>query len=125
MSYHDKGSRARDQQQVAEAPYLRQLKTRHIRSASRHSQTCGKIERLNRTLKDRINLVVYMSPETRREAAEEFQRWYNHERYHEALGNVFPADVYEGRAEDILRRREALKRSTLRQRRLVNRALSR
>jgi transposase InsO family protein len=105
--------------------YLRQVKIGHIRSAPRHPQTCGKIERLNRTLKDRINLVVYTSPERLGEAAEEFQRWYNHQRYHEALGNVFPADVYEGRAKKILRRRAALKRSTIRLRWRVNRALSR
>jgi len=44
---------------------------------------------------------------------EAFQYWYNHEHYHEALGNLRPADVYCGRGEAVLRRRREVKRHTL------------
>jgi putative transposase len=104
--------------------YLAFTGIRHIHSAPLHPQTCGKYERLNRTLKDRVGLVVYTSPETLQQAAREFQRWYNHDRYHEALGNVCPVDVYHGRAEEIWRRRERLKEATLRLRRSMNQGIS-
>jgi len=34
---------------------------------------------------------------------------YNHERYRESLQNVTPADVYFGKAQSILSRRERIK----------------
>ena len=49
---------------------------------------------------------------------------YNHERYHESLDNVTPADAYFGRAADILRRRASVKRQTLEHRRLQHRKIA-
>ena len=43
---------------------------------------------------------------------------YNNHRYHESLNNVTPADVYFGRAKDILREREMIKKQTIEYRRL-------
>ncbi len=42
-----------------------------------------------------------------------FVDYYNHHRYHEALDNVTPADVYFGRHHDILSARDKIKRETL------------
>jgi transposase InsO family protein len=55
---------------------------RHIFAAPLHPQTCGKFERLNRTAKAKLNLVIYSSPGELAQAVGEFQDWYNHERYH-------------------------------------------
>jgi hypothetical protein len=42
----------------------------------------------------------------------------HHQRYHESLDNLTPADVYFGRGESILRNRQRIKRNTLAERRL-------
>ncbi len=43
---------------------------------------------------------------------------YNHQRYHESLKNLTPADVYFGRGQTILFEREKIKRKTIQLRRL-------
>lgn len=43
---------------------------------------------------------------------------YNHHRYHENLNNLTPADVYFGRGQTILLKRERNKRNTIQKRRL-------
>ena len=96
--------------------YLRMRRIRHIRCAPHHPQTNGKIERFHETLKARLNLLVYTSPEELRRALAEFIAFYNQQRYHEGIGSVTPADVYYGRREEILRRREAQKQQTLQER---------
>ncbi len=100
--------------------YLRMLAIRHIRCAPHHPQTNGKIERFHETLKARLNLLIYTSPEQLRAALAEFIEFYNQRRYHEGIGNVTPADVYYGRREEILQRREEQKRLTLYERFLYN-----
>src|SRR5713226_183366 len=102
--------------------YLRALQIRHIYCAPHHPLTNGKLERFHETLKARLNLLVYTSPEVLRAAMADFIRFYNHERYHEGIGNVTPADVYDGRREAILRRRAAQKSRTLARRVRYNRA---
>jgi putative transposase len=96
--------------------YLHMLAIRHIYCAPHHPQTNGKIERFHETLKARMNLLVYTSPDELRRTMQEFIDYYNYRRYHEAIGNVTPADVYYGRREQILRRREELKLRTIEKR---------
>ena len=49
-----------------------------------------------------------------------FVEYYNNQRYHEALNNVTPADVYYGRDQEILMRRVKIKKKTMRLRRKQN-----
>jgi len=58
-----------------------------------------------------------------REAIELFVAYYNYRRYHEALGNVTPADVYYGRRERILSLRKEAKSKILLARLNYNRKL--
>ena len=93
--------------------YLRMLEIRHIYCSPYHPQTNGKLERFHETLKARLNLLVFTSPEARRAAMAEFIEFYNHRRYHEGIGNGTPADVYFRRREEILKRRKEQKQATL------------
>jgi putative transposase len=52
---------------------------------------------------------------------EAFVDHYNHQRYHESINNVIPADVYFGRDKAILKQRQRIKRKTLETRRLHHR----
>jgi putative transposase len=88
--------------------FLRGVELRHIRTRSHHPQTTGKMERCHRTIKDVVTLIVHLSPDELRAAIAAFVAYYNAERYHEALKNVTPDDVYFGRREAILARRRAL-----------------
>ena len=83
-------------------------------------QTVGKFDRLNRTAEDRLGLVIYCSLEQLETAVAEFAQWYNHQRYHEALGNLRPADIYYGRAEAIQARRKEVRTRTFETRRKYN-----
>ena len=90
----------------------------HVRGAPYHPQTQGKIERWHQTLKNRILLEHYFLPGDLEQQIEAFVDHYNHQRYHESLDNLTPADVYFGRGESILRNRQRIKRNTLAERRL-------
>ena len=93
----------------------------HVRGAPYHPQTQGKIERWHQTLKNRILLENYFFPADLEVQIEAFVDHYNHQRYHESLNNVTPADAYFGRAQAILNKRERIKRKTLEMRRLHHR----
>jgi putative transposase len=49
-----------------------------------------------------------------------FVRYYNHERYHESLNNLTPADVFYGHDIEILNQREMIKQNTLAMRKQLN-----
>jgi len=99
------------------ANYLKQLNFRHIRGKPYHPMTQGKIERYHRSLKNVICLENHYFPWELEQAIQEFIDYYNNQRYHEALNNVTPSDVFFGRAKTILSQREQIKHATLIQRR--------
>jgi transposase InsO family protein len=104
------------------AEWLERRGMAHIRGAPRHPQTQGKIERWHQTLKNRILLEHYYLPGDLEAQVGAFVEHYNHQRYHEGLSNLTPADVYFGRGESILLERERIKRQTLADRRLRHHA---
>ncbi|NOX94104.1 MAG: IS3 family transposase [Alphaproteobacteria bacterium] len=103
------------------AEWLQDKGMKHSRGAPYHPQTQGKIERWHQTLKNRILLENYFLPGDLEAQIEAFVEHYNHQRYHESLNNVTPADVYFGRDKTILQQRERIKRKTLEARRLHHR----
>ena len=94
------------------------MKTAPAALAGYHPQTQGKIERWHQTLKNRILLENYYLPGDLEAQVDAFVEHYNHRRYHESLGNLTPADVYFGRGQTILLKRERIKRKTIECRRL-------
>ena len=96
----------------------------HVRGVPFHPQTQGKIERWHHTLKNRILLENYFLPEDLEAQIKTFVEQYNHQRYHECLSNVTPADAYFGRAAAIIKQRERIKKQTIEQRRLQHRKLA-
>jgi transposase InsO family protein len=94
---------------------------KHVRGAPYHPQTQGKIERWHQTLKNRILLENYYLPGDLEAQIDAFVSYYNHQRYHESLKNLTPADVYFGRGQTILLKRERIKRKTIEHRSLQHR----
>ncbi|MEM7019635.1 MAG: integrase core domain-containing protein, partial [Pseudomonadota bacterium] len=67
-----------------------------------------------------ILLNHYYLPGELRQQVHDFVSYYNHERYHESLDNLTPADVYYGRGQAILDLRQQIKQQTLVQRRQMH-----
>lgn len=101
------------------AKFLKPKNITHIFGAPYHPQTQGKVERLNRKMKEAMCLEVSCSPDELQRRLREFQRVYN-ATPHTAIFNVSPNQMYAGRLRKILKRRALIKRRTLEQRRLEN-----
>jgi transposase InsO family protein len=97
--------------------YLHLAGIRHILASPYHPQTNGKLERYHQTLKRDVNQVPYEIVQDLEAAIGGFVEFYNHRRYHKALGDVTPAHVLEGRRGAILARRKEAQRETFQRRR--------
>jgi putative transposase len=97
--------------------YLEGHEIRYVRTKTYHPMTQGKIERYHRTMKNLILLDHYYAPSELTERIREWVDYYNHERYHEAIDNVTPADKYQSRDRMVLERGEKGRRDTMRMRR--------
>jgi len=94
----------------------------HTRGKPYHPMTQGKIERYHRSMKNQILLENYYLPGQLEQRLVEFVDYYNLRRYHESLNNLPPADVYFGRGQSILTRRENIKLKTIERRRRLHHA---
>jgi putative transposase len=100
--------------------YLEENGMTHTRGRPYHPQTQGKIERWHRSMKNQILLNHYYFPSELQGHLQRFVSYYNHERYHESLNNLTPADVFYGRGAEILEQRERIKQNTLAMRRQMH-----
>ena len=93
--------------------YLDDRDMTHTRGRPYHPMTQGKIERWHRSMKNQVLLEHYYLPGDLERRISQFVDYYNHERYHESLDNLTPADVFYGRGQQILNKRERIKLKTL------------
>ena len=100
--------------------YLKTREMDHTRGAPYHPQTQGKIERYHRSMKNVIKLDNYYLPGDLELEIAKWVEYYNNERLHESLDNVTPADMYFGRKEKILTKRDIIKEKTLLERKQIN-----
>ena len=97
--------------------YLKKADIKSIHGKPHHPQTQGKIERYHRSMKNVVKLNNFYCPDELKDAITQWVAYYNNERYHESLDNVTPSDVYYGRQDEILKRRELIKHKSIRIRR--------
>lgn len=64
-------------------------------------------------MKNLILLKYYYSPSELKDQISVFVDYYNHHRYHKALNNVTPADVYYGHDLEVLGWRKQIKQITM------------
>ena len=93
----------------------------HTRGKPYHPMTQGKIERWHRSMQNQILLENDDLPGQLESAIGRFVEYYNHQRYHESLNNLTPADVYYGRGTNLLRMRRKSKPQTMNERRRLQR----
>lgn len=97
--------------------YFQQEEIQHVKCAPHHPMTQGKIERYHRSMKNQLLLEHYYLPDELERRINEWVQYYNFHRYHEALNNCTPADVYYNHRAEKLTQRAKIKQLTLTQRR--------
>ena len=100
--------------------YLEAKGIGHILASPYHPQTNGKIERFHKSLKGKVNLMVWDSADALKAELGQFISYYNSKRYHESLGNVTPDDVFFGKRESIIEERRKTKLKTMAERKNRN-----
>ena len=100
--------------------YLEEEGILHTRCKPYHPMTQGKIERYHRSMKNILLLENYYSPDELENQIGLFVDYYNNHRYHEALNNLTPADVYYKKGHEILTKRQQIKKRTMLLRRKYN-----
>ncbi len=85
----------------------------HTRRKPYNPMPPDKIERYHRSTKNQILLESYYLPGQLRARLAEFVDYYDLSCYHESLNNLTPADVYSGRGQSLLMRRENIKLKTI------------
>jgi len=81
---------------------LRRQGVQHVRSASHHPMTLGKIERFWRTLwEEFLSDAVFASFADARQRLDHWIGYYNHQRPHQGIDGACPADRFYGIAGDV------------------------
>src|ERR1700692_1916159 len=102
--------------------WLEELGLTNTRGKPYHPMTQGKIERYHRSMKNQILLENFYLPGQLEERLAEFVDYYHLRRYHERLNNLPPADLFFGRGQTILTRRQNIKLKTIELRRRLHHA---
>jgi len=74
---------------------------------------CPQILDLSSFDENQVLLEHYFPPGHLERRIGKFVQYYNHERYHESLNNLTPADVFYGRGQQVLNKREKIKIQTM------------
>src|SRR3954451_24162429 len=89
-----------------------------------HPTSCGRPTSPTWRSSAGLVLSVYYQPGDLEARIGDFVAHYNHLQYHESIANLTPADVYFGRGQTILLKRERIKRQTIHTRRLNYRQIA-
>lgn len=103
--------------------YLKQLGVTHLRTAYRHPEGKGKIERVFKTIKyEEVFPSEYQNSKEAEEGISRFIQYYNHQRLHQSLNYVTPYERYTGKDQEILTLRKEGRKRTKENRKLINQA---
>jgi transposase InsO family protein len=101
--------------------YLKELGITHLRTAYRHPEGKGKIERVFKTIKyEEVFPAEYQNSKEAEEGISRFIQYYNHQRLHQALDYVTPYERYTGKDQEILTLRKERRKRAEENRKSIN-----